>query len=298
MDMIVIQVSGGLGNQLQQYAMYEKFVSLGKQVKLDVSEFQKSNRQGTYRKLELDRFPNISYLKSSDEEIEAILKNKSILCKLGRRLKLIKGNKYIEHSMYDQSVFNLNNSYIEGYFSCEKYYIDIVEQLFYKLQFPELTNGRNYDTAICMKNEESVSVHIRRSDYLNPENIEIFSNICTNEYYNSAIHYVEKMFSNPHYYVFSDDLEYVKQRFKGEKFTVVDWNTGNDSFYDMYLMSQCKYNICANSTFSFWGARLNQNKGKVMIRPLKQRNNAIYEPENIHQLWKNWILIDENGKIV
>ena len=78
---------------------------------------------------------------------------------------------------------------------------------------------------------------------------------------------------------------------------VVDWNMGEDSIYDMELMSHCKHNICANSTFSLWGAKLNTHEDKMMIRPLRHDNYETEAPEKIKELWEKWILIDNEGKV-
>ena len=100
------------------------------------------------------------------------------------------------------------------------------------------------------------------------------------------------------FFVFSDDTTYAREKYSGEEYTIVDINHGRDSLFDVYLMSCCKHHICANSTFSFWGARLNENPKKLMIRPLKQRNTCDwYVPEIMKQLWKNWIMIDEKGQV-
>ena len=78
---------------------------------------------------------------------------------------------------------------------------------------------------------------------------------------------------------------------------VVDWNSKADGIYDMQLMSKCRHNICANSTFSMWGARLNQNKEKIMIRPLHHDNYETTTAAQVKQNWKNWILLDQNGQV-
>lgn len=104
-----------------------------------------------------------------------------------------------------------------------------------------------------MQECNSVSVHIRRGDYLNPENKAMFGNICTPAYYRKALEVMREKMPDVHFYIFSDDIPYVRKELKGEDFTIVDINHGKDNFYDMWLMSQCKHNICANSTFSFWG---------------------------------------------
>jgi hypothetical protein len=99
--------------------------------------------------------------------------------------------------------------------------------------------------------------------------------ICTDEYYKGAFDYIDNNVNNPIYYIFSDDLEYAHSNFNKPNMHIVDWNTGRESMYDMELMSHCKHNICANSTFSIWGARLNRNPDKLMIRPLRHDNYEI-----------------------
>ena len=100
-----------------------------------------------------------------------------------------------------------------------------------------------------------------------------------------------------HFYIFSDDIPYVRGRYQGEEYTIVDINHGRDSFYDMWLMSCCKHNICANSTFSFWGARLNGNDGKIMIRPTIHKNSQVFVKKEMEELWQGWRFIDPQGRL-
>lgn len=296
--MIIIKVNGGLGNQLQQYAMYYKLCSLGKKVKLDLSWFQGDMGKSMKRELELDYFPLISYEACTQQEIENILGKRDLICKILEKLKLKEKHLYVEHQMYDEAVFQLDQKVLEGYWACEGYWGDCIPELQKKLRFPRIENPRNMEMLEKIGNTESVSIHIRRGDYLSEENQRIYGGICTDEYYSKAISYMEDKIENPHFYLFSDDIDYVNRRYTGDKYTVVDINHGKDSYLDMYLMACCKHNICANSTFSFWGARLNEYQRKIMIRPLKQRNTCDwYIPEVMKQLWKGWIMIDEFGQI-
>ena len=142
-----------------------------------------------------------------------------------------------------------------------------------------------------------VSMHIRRGDYLNEENKAMFGNICTDAYYDKAVEMIKAEEKDVHFYLFSDDVPYVKQKYRGEEYTIVDINHGRDSFYDMWLMSNCKHNICANSTFSFWGARLNGNEGKIMIRPTIHKNTQTFDKKEMEELWQGWRFISPEGKI-
>lgn len=290
--MIIIKVNGGLGNQLQQYALYEKLKSMGKEVKLDISWFEQEHNLAVKRDFELSRFQNVDYELCSEEELFHVLGKEGLVKKIKKKLIPSTKTLYVETKMYDNQIFEFESKVLEGYWACEKYYADIMPMLQKKLIFPISTNSYNVETTKKMQRENSISIHIRRGDYLNPENKEMFGGICTEEYYDTAIAYICQHTTNPHFYIFSDDSEYAKAHYIGNKYSIVDWNRRDDSIFDMYLMSQCKHNICANSTFSFWGARLNTHSDKIMIRPLKQKNTMQYEPEIIKQLWNGWIMID------
>lgn len=294
--MIIIKVNGGLGNQLQQYALYDKLRSIGKEVKLDLSWFEQNRENTSLRNLELDYFPKVNYQVATKEEVKAIIGNRNILKKGLEKLGLKSSSFYVEYQMYDPEIFNLNNKILEGYWACEGYYADRIKDLWEQLEFMSKLSHENEEMKERMQTCNSVSLHIRRGDYLSKENQEMFGGICTDKYYETAIGRIRKSVEHPVFFVFSDDVEYIKEHYKQEAFVPVDINHGSDSYLDIYLMSQCKHNICANSTFSFWGARLNQNQEKIMIRPLKQKNCDWYVPEKMKELWKGWTLIDEEGK--
>lgn len=299
--MIIIQLAGGLGNQMQQYALYRKLLSLGKEARLDISWFQEEDRQKNVyarRDLELNYFENVEYEACTEEERRALIGSGGLVGKI--KGKLFPGAKKIfrESEMYHPEIFDFEDRYLCGYFACEKYYADIMETLRKQFIFPESGNTENEKMAERMQNGESVSVHIRRGDYLDAENTAMFGNICTEEYYKGAIREMKQIYPSAHFYVFSDDIPYVKGKYGGEEFTVVDINRGKDSFYDMWLMSKCRHNICANSTFSFWGARLNRNKEKIVMRPSIHKNSQKFEPERMHELWQGWVFLNNRGEVV
>lgn len=286
---------------MQQYALYRKLLSLGKDAKVDISWFREEDRQKNVyakRDLELDYFKNVEYEACTEEERKALAGGGGLAGKI--RGKLFPGTRKIfrESEMYHPEIFDFEDRYLCGYFACEKYYADIMEALRKQFVFPESGPAENRKMAERMRNGESVSVHIRRGDYLDAENAAMFGNICTEEYYAGAIREMKQIYPMAHFYVFSDDIPYVKEHYKGEEFTAVDINRGKDSFYDMWLMSQCRHNICANSTFSFWGARLNRNKEKIVMRPSIHKNSQKFEPEKMHELWKGWVLLDNRGDVV
>lgn len=298
--MIIVQVAGGLGNQLQQYALYRKFVSLGKEARLDLSWFSHQDRQTkviAQRDLELDYFDRLIYEVCTPEEKARLIGSEGIAGKIRRKLLPGSIHWFHESSMYHPELLQMEDMYLSGYFACEKYYADILYDLREKIQFPRSNNSENIRLAGEMRMCESVSVHIRRGDYLDEENAAMFGNICTEAYYKGALKYIKGCCENLHFYIFSDDVPYVRKHFKGEEFTVVDINHGRDSFYDMWLMSNCKHNICANSTFSFWGARLNSNENKIMVRPTVHKNSQIFVKKEMEELWSGWTFIDSDGKV-
>lgn len=357
--MIIIQVMGGLGNQLQQYALYEKLKACGKDVKLDVSWFHSmqpavtgnknkteegfsadtdrkmsdsecdcltddnqknsaavkrqtsgnakeddvasfnSEKPGiTRRNLELAYFPHTDFEICTEAEKTALIGNDGLAGKFRRRLLPGTVHWFHESKMYHPEIFDFTEMYVSGYFACEKYYADILPQLREKLRFPESSNPQNAVLAERMAAGNSVSVHIRRGDYLNPENQAMFGGICTEAYYESAIKEMRRQVPDAHFYIFSDDIPYAAEHYGSEDFTIVDINHGADSFFDMWLMSQCKHNICANSTFSFWGARLNENPEKIMIRPTIHKNSQTFVKETMTELWAGWQFVSPSGAVM
>lgn len=293
--MIIVRIQGGLGNQLQQYAMYRKFVHMGTSAKIDLSWFSEENQKKQYapRKLELDLFEHLPYEACTKKEKEAFTgKENSIVAKIVKYLAPGKSKYFHENGrMYLPEVFQLQDAYLDGYWACESYYHDMLPALREEIIFPESSNKKNLECMEQMERENSVSIHIRRGDYLNPENAALFGNICTEAYYENAINTICGKIANPHFYIFSDDTNYAKEKYSTPEFTIVDWNKGKESFFDIALMNHCKHNICANSTFSFWGVRLNPNPEKIAIRPLKHRNNQQYDREKMEKLWPGYILL-------
>ncbi len=308
--MLIVRVMGGLGNQLQQYALYRKLEYLGRNARLDVSWFHGEALQAdgvTGRELELARLQLPRWRTASESEIRAVLgrlweEPERMADKVKRKLGVSAGRFFEETDMYHPEIFGMDDCCLVGYWACEKYYADILDTLRAEITFPRSGNAqlrrRNEETMREMEEGESVSLHIRRGDYLDEANRGLFGGICTDTYYERALAYVRERFPRARFFVFSDDTAYARERFRGAEYRIVDWNKGSDSFYDMMLMSRCKHNICANSTFSFWGARLNPHRDKIMIRPSIHKNTQVCVPEVMRDLWQGWLLITPQGEVV
>lgn len=302
--MIIVRLMGGLGNQLQQYALYRKLEILGKEARLDTSWFADTvqEKMQAPRPLELNRFEGLSIKTASPEEVRSLLGRRyeeqaGLWEKVRRRMNPAFVPVFEETGMYHPEIFGWDGKYLAGYWASEAYYADILETLRSEIRFPVSDNPRNAAMVEEMEQTQSVSIHIRRGDYLDAANAEMFGNICTESYYERAVSYLKEKVSDPVFYVFSDDSDYARSRYQGKEYRIVDWNKGGDSLYDMMLMSRCRHNICANSTFSFWGARLNAHAGKIMIRPSIHKNTQVFVPEQMQKLWSGWVLISPAGEI-
>lgn len=160
------------------------------------------------------------------------------------------------------------NCYIFGFFIEEEFYRHRISALKRELVFPEMT-GQNADLAVQMEGCQSVSVHVRRGDYLSPTYSGKF--LCLGmDYYQAAVSVIRDHFDDPRFYIFSEDADYVREAFSWlDNKTIVDINSGSDSFRDMQLMTKCKANIIANSTFSQWAAILNENSDHITVYPAR-----------------------------
>lgn len=296
--MLIIKLMGGLGNQMFQYAFYLKMQQLGKQVKIDISGFE-NEKSGEKRRIGLYEFQNVNLETCTlKERSKFVDDNTSFVSRILRKLRGTNNKIWREIIPYDEAIFDVDNYYMLGYWNCEKYYENMMPELRNVFQFPEKSGEKNEKIIKEMEETNSVSLHIRRGDYLEPKHAQRFGCICTEEYYEKAIGYIKEHVNNPQFYIFSDEKNYIKQKYNGKEYHIIDWNTEeSNAIFDLMLMSKCKHNICANSTFSKWAAMLNDNPDKIRINPMKQTADDIIQWEDRKRLWKNWIFIDEQFEI-
>lgn len=265
--MKIIKFHGGLGNQMFQYCFYKRMMLESDEVLADTSFFKKIK---AHNGLEIERLFNIK-LNKIDKKIERFLFSKNKIIKLKRSvLKKINRFKIYTYfdTVYDESIITNSRrfSYYEGYWQSEKYFKVIKEEIRKKLIFPEIVEEKNLQILKNIREENSISIHVRRGDYVGHPQLDGLAPI---EYYEKAIEYLKKKIENPKFFIFSNDLSWCKENLplKENEYEVVEGNTGDSSYIDMQLMSLCKHNIIPNSSFSWWGAWLNKNPQKIVIAP-------------------------------
>lgn len=293
--MKIVYISGGLGNQMFQYAFYRKLKETYKEnVLVNLSYFSeiKKGYENCFG-YDLYKIFNLN-LKTHNDLIFNINSNKIFI---GKRI-LFKIFKILDIFIYfeDRSLSEEKNlqkinkkdfKYFWGYWQSEKYFKDIEEIIKEVFIFPKLEDKANLDILDIIQKTESVSIHIRRGDYVG--NIGQ-GGLAPLEYYQKAVEHIKNKVKNPYFFIFSNDIEWCQENIKLENSYYIDWNTGENSYKDMQLMSLCKHNIIPNSTFSWWGAWLNKNPNKIVIAPEKWFN----ECSNINDLGivpEKWIKI-------
>ena len=284
--MIIIEVAGGLGNQMFQYALYQKYLHMGKLAKLDLFSYENPKSMP----FELDLF-HLPYDVDTKKERNGYMDQKRLtVCRILDQISGKPKHSYYAEKLdvgYQPEILNFENTYLSGYWQCEKYFIDFRQEVLDLFQFPDQQiNLASRNLQEQMRREQAVAVHVRRGDYLLPENSRKYGNICTLQYYKNAMQYMKKKVPDAKFYFFSNDSEWVRKNLARDELFVTSkvWNTerGYDKtmkafektckdlkmdYLDMYLMSQCSHNIIANSSFSWWGAWLNQNPDKIVISP-------------------------------
>lgn len=273
--MIIIRMTGGLGNQMFQYAYYKVLCMRGFDVKIDLSDYDEHKVHNEY---ELEKVFGISIKEATDKEaIDNGRSDKKIFNKIKRKIKRILNLVYIYYekdcdaTRYMPELLNPpKNSYLFGYWASYKYFQEFNQELKKDFNFRHTLDDVNLKYKQDIIKCNAVSIHIRRGDYLMLNNLQ---NICTLEYYKEAIKYIKNNVDNPIFYVFSNDINWCKENLKISKVVFIDNNSGINSYKDMELMSYCKHNIIANSSFSFWGAWLNNYPNKIVICPKKFNND-------------------------
>lgn len=292
--MVVIEVMAGLANRMFQIAFAKNLENKGVSVEIDDTyiankwKFEDVNIQ--------DVFPNVKFNSVSQQVINKLGGGNDIISKIRRKIPLLRNKHYLLVKVFDgfnPNIFSLKGDfYLSGNWMSEKYFFDSVEMIKESFKFKEFEDNRNILLQKEMQSCESVAIHVRKgADYNNSVNAEV----CGIDYYNGAINYIKDNISNPIFYVFSDNKEWVRENFTDFNYQLVDWNptAGNQNYLDMQLMSSAKHNIIANSTYSWWGAWLNNNKNKICILPLIWFNPHIVKKTSIELdiAPQNWIAL-------
>lgn len=273
--MIKVQLSGGLGNQMFQYAFGKHLaIKNNTNLVLDLSYIQSKlpfKKFSTPMQYELDIFQlkvdteNLFFsnkLLYPFAKIEHLLKTKYFI-------KKHNAFKEIDLKFQPELLSIPNNSFVQGNFQSEKYFSAIKKNIQNDFCFPEVVDAVNLKYLHDIKQFNSVSIHIRRGDYVSiKKNAQKFLALDVT-YYNKAIDIITSKIENPTFFIFSDDMNWAEQhlQIKSTKFYIKNNTTKNTSYIDMMLMSKCQHNIIANSTFSWWAAWLNANSNKIVIAP-------------------------------
>ena len=244
--MIITKLQGGLGNQLFQWAFGKALsFSLNDDEYLDDS-FYADQRGVTKRSFELNKFSNAKCAFLYYDILKSIVRIdeiNDIFC-ADKTLQLLEWKKYSQTCNY----------HLNGYWQSEKYFKkheDVIRQQLSMTENEKLSFQNIID-------ENSISLHLRRTDYLTSNGYHPVQDI---SYFSNGIDIIGDYNK---IYVFSDEIEWCKTNLNFPRMVFME---GYSNIEDLRLMSLCKHNIIANSSFSWWAAWLNENKDKKVIAP-------------------------------
>jgi hypothetical protein len=266
-----------------QYAFGQSLAQEHKtQVVFDTTELlDRSPKQNfTYRNFELDIFEGQVAIAPS-KMLSLFIYQPEFLAeriyyRALRKLKKVQFYKETGLFMYDPEVWRTSpNTYFDGYWQNEKYFKRHEQLIRRCFTFKAPLFGNNQLLANQIQAENSIAVHVRRGDYASNQQVNSVHGVCSIEYYQAAVCFIAEKLTDPKLYIFSDEPEWVAQNMTFDyPVTYVSHNTGDSSFEDMRLMSLCKHNIIANSSFSWWGAWLNNNPKKMVVAPQRWMQNT------------------------
>lgn len=289
--MKIVKYIGGLGNQMFIYAFSVALRETFRQEILVDTHYYKS--RNFHNGLEIERIFGIhlTEAKLSDKlKMSWYFPNYWIdyhlLGKLPARKNTVRklpGQKVSLELLDDSS-----DKFYDGYWQSYQYFDSYRDVILKEFTFPKISmeDKLNFELNERLKNEEnSVGIHIRRGDYL--KNWK-YRGLCGIDYYQKAIAYILEHIKSPKFFLFSDDIDWVKENIspllKGYAVTFVNWNHSINSYKDMQLMAMCKNLIIANSSFSWWAAYLNQNN-PIVVAPEKWINSFV----DFRIQYKDWI---------
>jgi hypothetical protein len=287
---LIVKIYGGLAGQMMQYA-FACFLEMKKkqEVKLDISFFGEQTHNRSFRKFELLNW-NTRFSIAGKQDYEQVFAEVSFTDKVKYKLfkKPVENNpNFYEQKpfCYDEDVLGEDYRIYDGYWVNNQYISAVASRLREEYTPRYAIAPKNQELIDGMQKTNSVSLHFRRGDYVGSAH-----DVMKKDYYAEAIAYIRAHVKDPVFYVFSDDIDYVKNHYDLSVDTVfIDHNKGEESFWDIYLMSHCSHNVIANSGFSFWGAWLNQHEDARIVAPSEWMSTENKIAENL--LLPTWHII-------
>jgi hypothetical protein len=271
--LIISHITGGLGNQMYQYAVGRALsLALGEPLRLDVSAYA---GYPMHQGFELERVFSAPFEIATEADVRRILDWQSPPA-LRRILvhpyfKAVRREGFVvePHFHYWPGIRNVPRMcYLAGYWQSEKYFHDAASLIRSDFSFKPPLEGRNAEMAARIRQVDAVSLHVRRGDYANRSKTKATHGLCSLDYYRAAVKYITDRVQRPHLFIFSDDIEWVKENLQVDiPLQYVEHNQGAESYNDMHLMSLCRHHIIANSSFSWWGAWLRPGPEKIVLAP-------------------------------
>lgn len=268
--MIIARLKGGLGNQLFQYAL-GRHLAIKHQTELilDTTSFEKDHLR-TYRlnSFQIKAKPSDRFWFFPDNRIGRRLNPllEKVRALISQSITVVQEASFV----FDPHILNTPNfAYLNGYWQSEKYFTAIQTQLREDLKLSQkLTELQQSLANQIANNPFAVSLHVRRGDYVADPTTTAFHGLCSLEWYAQAVQYMLSKERQAQFYIFSDDYEWVKENLSiAAPMHLIHPSPDGQEAVDMYLMSLCKHNIIANSSFSWWGAWLNPDPKKMVIAP-------------------------------
>ncbi len=273
---------GGLGNQMFQYAAGRRLAHLHQTtLKLDVSYFSGQPDANAPRSYRLGHM-NVQESFAAPEEIRRLggpssdIQSRWILRLLRGVIKQRPASLLTEtQGNFCPEILNApKDAYLVGYWQSEKYFHDVGNLIKSEFRVKSMLTGANAEMAAAISSQQAVSIHVRRGDYASNPTTNLFHGLCSLDYYAAAVAKLTEVVPDPHFYVFSDDPEWIISHLRLDYPTTYVTHTGPDEEHeDLRLMTLCRHHIIANSSFSWWGAWLCDFPGKIVIAPRKWFND-------------------------
>jgi hypothetical protein len=289
--MDVVMIFNGLGNQMSQYAFYLNKKRISKS-----SRFLFSTKSiNIHNGYELDGVFGIKYRDTLINKVLYLIFRMAGYKKYGLMSKPVTGllNLLGIAIINENDDYNFKPEYLKpsrgikffvGGWHSEKYFSEISDTVLNTFQFNQKEiDEENLKISKQINTPNSVSVHVRRGDFMDSNNYSKLGAVCTLEYFLLAIKKMKVLVADPHFFFFTNDVAWVRTHFNGPDFTIININTGKNSWKDMFLISNCSHHINSNGSFSWWSSWLNKNRNPFVIVPKNFIANRYFEdiyPEN------------------